>query len=107
MAALAFLESHPGLLDSVKANNRLLRDGLRELGLNAPDSPAPIIPLTECGSCTPRELSDHLYEAGIVAPFSMYPGSPKDGMVRMIVTAGHSAEQVGRLVEEIGKVLRK
>jgi 8-amino-7-oxononanoate synthase len=106
LAAFDYLAAHPELSENLKANNRLLRDGIRGLGIAIPDSPAPIVPILAGGKISPRALSDHLYDAGIVAPFSQYPGSPAEGMVRLIVTAGHGAEQIGRLVDEIGKAIK-
>ena len=105
LAAFGYLEKHPELLTNLAANNRRLRDGLKRLGLTVPDSPAPIIPLVDCGEIKPQALSDHLYDAGILAPFTKYPGSPENGMVRLIVTAGHSEEQIGHLLDEIGRSL--
>ncbi len=106
LAAFDYLGAHPELLDSLRANNRLLRSTLRALGLDLPDLPTPIVPLTSCGDGpSPEQLSGHLFKQGILAPFTNYPGSPQGGMVRLAVTAGHSASQIERLGEEIGKLL--
>jgi 7-keto-8-aminopelargonate synthetase-like enzyme len=105
ISAFDYLGAHPELFEVLRANNRLLRTTLSALGLDVPDLPTPIVPLTDCGGPSPEQLNRHLLNNGILAPFTHYPGSPQGGMVRLAVTAGHTAAQIERLGEEIGKLL--
>jgi glycine C-acetyltransferase len=105
IAAFSYLGAHPELFETLRTNNRLLRSTLSSLGLDVPELPTPIVPLTDCGELELSELSRRLFDKGILAPFIRYPGSPRGGMVRLAVTAGHTAGQIERLGEEIGKLL--
>ncbi len=105
IAAFDYLEAHPELFERLAANNRLLRRTLSALGLDVPDLPTPIVPLTDSGALELSELSNRLFDKGILAPFMHYPGSPRGGMVRLAVSAGHTAGQIERLGEEMGRLL--
>ncbi len=105
IAAFDYVEAHPELFVRLAENSRMLRRTISALGLDVPDSPAPIVPLFDCGSLAPSLLSDRLFDRGILAPFTQYPGSPRGGMIRLAVTAGHTTGQIERLGAEIGKLL--
>ena len=105
IASFEYIASHPELFETLEANNRLMRKTIASLGLEVRDLPTPIVPLFKAGSLPLNELSERLYERGILAPYTRYPGSPEGGMIRLAVTAGHSREQIVRLGEEIGRLL--
>jgi 7-keto-8-aminopelargonate synthetase-like enzyme len=105
IAALRYVRKNPAIIIKLAENNRELRKVIASLGFEVDDSPAPIVPLIQCGGLKPRQLSERLFDAGILAPFSTYPGTPRDGMVRLAVTAGHNKEQIARLGEQIGMLI--
>ena len=105
MAALSYAAQNQGLFRQLAENNRLLRETLAGVGLDVPDSPSPIIALAGSSKLNPRQLSGRLFDAGILAPFTSYPGSPEGGMIRLVTTAGHTAEQIGQLGGAIGRLL--
>jgi 7-keto-8-aminopelargonate synthetase-like enzyme len=105
LASFEYLEQHPELLKKLKENAGLLKQGLAGLGLPAENPEVPIAPLCLASTERMQSLCKRLLEQGILAPFSTYPGSPEGGMIRLAVSAGHTPEQIGFLLECLGKFI--
>ena len=105
LAAFEYVEDHPEIFARLKANSRLLKAGLAEVGIPTDHPEVPIVPVCLGGAQATRRLSQRLFERGIIAPYSIYPGSPEGGMVRLAVSAAHDEEQIRQLVAAVKEVI--
>ena len=105
LASFQYLAAHPELLQKLSDNTGLLKQGLAGLGLPAENPQVPIAPICLASREKMKNLSERLIENGILAPLSDYPGSPGGGMIRLAVSAGHTPEQIGFLLECIKKYI--
>ena len=104
-AALRVARTSPGLLAALRSNVARARRSLTELGWEMGDSPAPILCLEAREGMNLIRLRDRLFERGIAVDYvRSYTSAPPGGGLRIAVFATHTAEQIDRLVEEIGKI---
>jgi len=104
-AALELASENPRPIERLRSNAAMLKQGIGELGLPADNTPVPIIPIWLDVPEKMKSLSDSLLERGILAPYSSYPGCPKGGLVRLAVTAAHTAEQINYLLDCLKETL--
>ena len=105
LASFQYLAEHPELLQKLRENAGLLKQGLAGLGLPAENSQVPIAPICLTSTEKMQNLCERLLEQGILTPFSTYPGSPEGGMIRLAVSAEHTPEQIDFLLECLQKYL--
>jgi 7-keto-8-aminopelargonate synthetase-like enzyme len=103
--ALEIVRREPELRKRLQANVAKLRRGLREIGLMVEESPAPVIGITIGNAENMQRIHRELKEAGILVPYLTYPGSGKEGMLRLAVFATHSAEMLDRLLDELRRAV--
>jgi len=103
--ALELIEGSPELVQKLWRNRSLLVKAVRELGLDTGGSETPIIPLKMSSVGDALNLSRSLYEKGIYAP-AIRPPTVKEPIVRIIVTAAHSEEDIRTLVDALGESQR-
>lgn len=100
-AALRYVREHPERCEILRANVVHLRDGLRRIGVDTGDSPAPIVSFA-CGSFEAnRGLQQALFDRGIYVLHSNYIGAGPGGMIRLSVFADHTPEDLDRVVAAI------
>lgn len=88
----------------LEQNTRALRDGLLLRGIS-PLGYGPIVPWVTGSSERTLRISDALRARGIFAPAIRPPTVPEgDARIRFTVTAGHSLQDIGRLLEAIDKL---
>lgn len=104
-AALATLSRDGTLLANLRRNTNLLREGLRDLGLNPHHAPIPIFTFALAQPPRMQEVHQALLDAGLYAPFIEYPGGPTPRFFRITVTSQHTPEQVSSLVAALGRQL--
>lgn len=84
---------------------RELRAGLAALGWPLPAEESPILPLIVGDETAALELAAKLREAGLFLPAIRYPTVPRGAArLRVSVTAAHTAEDVARLCEALGRL---
>lgn len=105
LAAIQLVTNQPELIHRLHNNVSILKEGLKRLGLPVGDTHVPIVPLALDRAQRMVDLSAELFSQGIVAPFLNYPGSPKDGLIRLVVTASHKREQIELLLSCLEKLL--
>ena len=105
LAAIRYVADNPAIVKRLKENAGLLKNGLAALGLPADNPEVPIAPVCPGRVKDLEKVSGRLFEDGILAPFSRYPGSPEGGMIRIAVTAAHSKEQIETLLAALRKFL--
>jgi 7-keto-8-aminopelargonate synthetase-like enzyme len=79
-------------------NTARVKDSLRRAGLAVPDNPGPIVSVQPKSQREREMLRRRLMTARILPPFILYPGAPKDGYFRFVISSEHSRSQLEDLV---------
>ncbi len=98
LAAVNLLMTNPGLRETLIRNATLIREGIREAGLDTTPGPSPIIPVLFRSADRARELSLFLRTEGIIAPFVDYPVKTDRYIVRITASAAHTDDQISHLL---------
>jgi len=108
LAALDLIEEEPELIERLWDNTRFFQAGLRELGFDTGASETPITPVMIGDEARAMQFSDRLFEEGVFALGIVYPTVPRGrARVRMIMTAGHTRDDLSRALDVCGKVGRE
>ena len=98
--ALEIALAEPQRRRALWENVARVRAGLRGLGWEVEDSPAPIVCLRARAGVELGRIKDELFARGVcIAHVRTYSSTPPGGALRIAVFADHSAEQIERLVE--------
>ncbi len=90
----------------LRSNVRLLKDGLRRLGLDADDTPVPIVCLVVGDAENMRRIQRELMARGIaVAYMAAYSGLGPEGGLRMAVFATHTETMIRQLLDELQRLV--
>ncbi len=104
--AIEIVQADPDLRTRLWANVRRLKEGLRALGLDADDTPVPIICLELGDAANMRRVQQELMGRGIaVAYMAAYSGLSSAGGLRVAVFATHTEEMIQRLLDELRQVV--
>ena len=104
-AAIKVVRAHPELRDELWANVRRLRQGLRELGYVIGETESPIVPILTGDEERTIALWQRLLNEGLYVNLIVPPGCPLDACVlRASCSAAHSAEQLTRALDILGRV---
>jgi len=98
-AAMRYMTVHPERRERLAALTRHARQSLRAIGLDIPDSPAPIIAFRTGPRATMRAQQHALFAQGIYLPISNYLGAGPDGIFRCAIFADHDEADIDRLAE--------
>jgi 8-amino-7-oxononanoate synthase len=102
--ALAIADAEPQRREQVAALADLLRRELVRTGFPETCSQSAIVPVIVGAAATAVEWSGRLLEHGLLVPAIRPPSVPEGtSRLRVSLTAGHTAEDVGRLVEALHK----
>ena len=96
LKALELIEQRSEMIRKLWRNRTVLVDALREMGFDVGKTETPIIPLKMRSVEDALNLSRYLYQKGIYAPV-IRPPTVKKPMLRIIVTAAHSEEDISSL----------
>jgi 7-keto-8-aminopelargonate synthetase-like enzyme len=96
---------HPEMRDILRRNTASLKKGLRSLGIEADDTPVPIVAWSLRTEREMRGVQKDLMRRGIAVPYLKYVGAPAVGVLRLTVFSTHTASQIRRLLEELAKIL--
>jgi 7-keto-8-aminopelargonate synthetase-like enzyme len=101
--AIELAIDHPQMRTQLRENVRAVRSGLRDMGLEVDDAPAPIICLTLGTAENMQRLQRELADRGImIAYLPAYSGLGPDGALRLAVFATHTDAMIRRLLAELG-----
>lgn len=104
--ALEIARTEPQRRQRLWENVALARSGLRRLGWDLPDSPAPILCLRARPGVDLARLRAGLFERDIcVAHVTSYSSTPPGGALRIAIFADHTREQIERLVQTLERLL--
>jgi glycine C-acetyltransferase len=104
--ALAELREHPELVADLRAKTSLMRDGLRDAGLNPLDGESAIVPIIVGETADAIEISGRLLERGVYVTGFGYPVVPEGAArIRVQVSAALSAAQIEAAVATMAEVV--
>jgi len=89
----------------LQGNAAFVKEGLRGLGLEFPETPMPIARFLVGNAKRSRALHDELRRKGILIPFNRYPGGPGGGYFRLAVSAAHTPGQLEMALDTLQKLL--
>jgi len=101
--ALEIAMAHPEYRLRVAENARLMREGLRQLGLALNDSPMPIVELRIGDAANMQRIQAGLQESGILIAYRAARfGTGPEGSLRIAVFATHTREMIAEFAEALG-----
>jgi 7-keto-8-aminopelargonate synthetase-like enzyme len=103
--SLELIAAEPGFQARLLANSRLLRDGLRALGLAVHDAPSAHVGVAAGDAANMARLHRGLREAGLLVPVSSYVGTGPEGLLRFAVCSAHTAEMIDELLFSLRELL--
>lgn len=106
LTAIRILKQRPELMEQLSDNSALLRNLMKEAGLDTGFSKnTPIVPLIIGDSLKCAELSRKLYEHGINVMPIIYPAvAESEARLRFFVSAIHTESQIKETVEVLKKI---
>jgi 8-amino-7-oxononanoate synthase len=102
---IELLLAHPQWRDHLRANVALAKRALRKLGIDTDDTPVPIIAWSLRTSAEMRKIQRALLDRGVAIAYLKYAGAPPQGVLRVAIFSTHTAGQIERLAEELGRTI--
>jgi len=108
LESLRIVREEPWRRQRLWALRGRLHAGLVALGVDTFGSETPILPVRVGSAEGAVVLQRALWDAGIYAPAIRPPSVPHDACrIRLTVTAAHTDDQVDRLLDTLGAILKK
>jgi 7-keto-8-aminopelargonate synthetase-like enzyme len=101
LTGVRILKSDRSLRRRLAANATYVKTALRVAGLALAETPGPIIPLSPGRPSEAARLQRALLAANIYPPFIKYPGGPRNGYFRFVISSEHSRAQLDRLIKAL------
>lgn len=102
-AALTQIQGRPGLRDDLWARARQLHDGLTAAGFEPVSKAGPVVAVRRPDEVTAVREWNALLEAGIYVNLAVPPATPQAmSLLRLSVSAAHSAEEIEAIVNAFG-----
>jgi 8-amino-7-oxononanoate synthase len=103
---LVLMRTQPELRERLRENVRMVKSGLRQLGLHVDATPVPIIPLTIGTAENMQRLHGKLREQGILVPYMpAYSGLGPAGALRLAIFSTHTVAMLSRLLDGLRRLL--
>ncbi len=104
--AFDLLEHEPELRHRLWQNVKRLRSGLKQVGVPLLESESPIIPVVFGDEKKTLDAAERLLKEGFLIPAVRYPTVSKGkARLRVTVSAAHSEDQIGGLIETFKRLL--
>lgn len=105
LAAVEFLEAHPGRVTTLRENAQYFRHAIREAGFKPLDGETPIVPIIIGETAAAIKMSEMLLEEGIFVTGFGFPVVPQGAArLRCQISAAHSRADLEYAVGAIRKV---
>jgi glycine C-acetyltransferase len=105
LAAVEYLEAHPGLVTALRASAGYFREQLRALGFKPLAGETPIVPVIVGETAFAIRLSEELLNEGVFVTGFGYPVVPQgQARVRCQISAAHTREHLDRALAAFRKV---
>ncbi|GAB4393913.1 MAG: hypothetical protein Tsb005_14180 [Gammaproteobacteria bacterium] len=106
--ALKVLKNEPFLVENLRSNILLWREGLEKIGLNLIKSESAITAIKTHDDDETKQLHKHFYEAGIYVFPALSPWNAKGkSLIRTSVTAMHTSDQIEKALDRFSKIYNK
>lgn len=99
LESVRLLAADPRLRERLAKNRDRVKNALRAAGLPVPATPGPMFGLFPRTAAVAGRVRKALEEAGIFPPFIHYPGAPRAGYFRFVISSEHTSAQLDNLVE--------
>jgi len=107
IAALALLESRPGVVEQLRRNSAVMRQALASYDLDVGDSRTQIIPVMVGDARRAVALCERALDGGVFAQAIRPPTVPQGtSRLRLTVMANHRADELQNAARVIGKAAR-
>jgi 8-amino-7-oxononanoate synthase len=107
-AALKIIRREPERVQRLRENAEYMRRGFRELGMQIPNDPTPIIPVIIGDDVKTFQFSHRLLEEGIFVNPVICPAVPQGmQLIRTFFMATHEKRHLNRILEAFAKVGRE
>jgi 8-amino-7-oxononanoate synthase len=108
LAALAVLRERPGIVEQLRRNAAILREGLGAYGLDLGGSRTQIVPVVVGDARRAMALCEHALERGVFAQAIRPPTVPEGtSRLRLAVMATHSSDELRDAARVIGRSARE
>ena len=105
LAAVEFLEAHPGRVTTLRENAQYFRHAIREAGFKPLDGETPIVPIIIGETADAIRMSDLLLDEGIFVTGFGFPVVPHGtARLRCQISAAHTRADLDHAVRAIRKV---
>ncbi len=98
---LELLTAHPEWRAKLWANAKRLKSGIKALGFPVNDTVVPVVSFSLGKAEDMERVHDELMNRGIVIQLSHYVGAGPAGVLRIVVFATHTNEQIDRLLSTL------
>jgi 7-keto-8-aminopelargonate synthetase-like enzyme len=98
---LELMMTHPELRRQLWNNARQLKSGLKALGFRQDETPVPVAAWTLATAEEMDHVHAELMNRGIAIQRSGYVGAGPKGVLRAVVFANHTPQQIARLLDEL------
>ena len=95
------LRNNAALRERFVANVVYAKSFLKAQGLTQPNTPAPIISVVPESQEQGAELKKRLFANRVFPSFIRYPGGPKNGYFRFVISSEHSRSQIDSLLNSL------
>jgi 7-keto-8-aminopelargonate synthetase-like enzyme len=103
--SLEIVLQHPDLKERLWTNVRMLKDGLRGLGIAMNDTEVPIVTFALGSADATARMHQGLLDRGIFVYLSHYIGASAGGVLRHAVFANHTPQHIRCLLDAIKELL--
>jgi 7-keto-8-aminopelargonate synthetase-like enzyme len=104
-AALGYMLRNPSVRDDLRLLAGKLRAGIRALGLQAVDTPAPIVTFSLPEARQMREIQMRMFERGFYLHYSTYVGASPQGVIRCALFRDHQPADIEALLNNLKDLL--
>lgn len=105
LAGIRVVKQHPELRIKLQSNAKLLKDGLKNIGIKVEDSVVPIAAWSFGNRNTMQKFVNELLKSGYIVQLINYVGSGDEGAVRIVVFSTHTQDQITGLLEQIRRII--
>jgi len=108
MAATAYVEAHPELVDKLWENAEYFKAGIKRLGIDTGRTQTPIVPVMLGDVKLAKDFSARLFEYGVFAMALGFPTVPQgQARIRVMNTAAHTRQDLDQGLDIFERVARE
>lgn len=104
-AGLRHVQGNPALLERLRRNVRLIRQGLQALGLQPAVHEGPVVAFKHGSATDMVRIQQALAARGVLIAYSTYVGAGPDGVLRIAAFADHTETDIEQLIAELRPLL--